>query len=333
MERGALVEALHAVLERVAGYLERRTAAVPDRGRLRRLIADRVGEICIVDRYEPLWEFKLAGVDGSVAGIGAGANRLDVVSAIAMCAGGPKVAKFDLVCSVLPGDIEEARELARSRNMPIEMGYELLVKARTAALECVACLELMQGMGKGPWLVLMDGGFLRYESLCPVEWHALRQVASSRQVVLAGVIEEVGTFEVARMVADALGTEWPSNDRELLFGLLDPGECILVRPELAFKGEYYTVFARLSDHPQPVAIDFLRRDADQELVKRVVSTLRQITSRSSRGIPLWLDVVDAEAHLSEGDVKAVVTAYLGQDVLEKLFLPHRSRRDSLTLEV
>ncbi|MGB9866664.1 MAG: DNA double-strand break repair nuclease NurA [Bacillota bacterium] len=332
MERGALVEGLHGKLQGIAGYLGQRTAKAPDRRTLRSLVKAKIGEICFVGDWEPMWEYKLVGVDGSTAGVGAGTSRLDVVSAVAMCAGGPKVAKFDVVCSVLPQHVEQAKELASSRNMPMEMGYELLVKARMAALECLACGELMSQLGGHMSLVVMDGGFLRYESLCPSEWRSLTEVLGHPPVMLVGVIEEVGTFEVARMVAQVLGTEWPSNDRELLFGLLEPGECIMVRQELAFKGDYYTVFARLSDHPQPVAIDFLRRDADPYTVKKVVSTLYHITSRSSRGVPLWLDVVDQEARLSERDIWAVVTTYLGQEVLEKLFLPHRSRRDSFTLE-
>lgn len=329
MHQATLIEGLGKRLNQMSEQLKAEAAAIPDKPALRRLITREIGQICSIADFPLETGVKLMGVDGSSAGFGGNSCRLDALAAMAVCTCGARVAVFDLVHSL---DVEcraLMERIAAEKNVPLDVAQEALVKARLAALECQACQELLRrnrdfagAAGHERTLVLMDGGFLRYQTACPGEWGELVRFAEETEVLLSGVIEEIGTFHVARLVSCVLGLEWPRNDRELLFGLLDPGECILVRPELQFKGDYYTVFARFSDHPQPVAIDFLRSQLDEGLnrVKAAVRIMWGITPRSSRGFPLWLDMVDSEVHLTEADVEAVARHCLGADVVERLFL-------------
>lgn len=115
-------------------------------------------------------------------------------------------------------------------------------------------------------------------------------------------------------------------DRELLFGLLEPGECLFINPDVEVKNAgLYTVFARLSRHPQAVAVDFLRDQAGA--AKTVMRYLYTITPAGSRGIPFFLDLVDAEVRLSHRDVRLLAGAGLDPAVQECFFTAQRQRRD------
>ncbi|OAT85749.1 DNA double-strand break repair nuclease NurA [Desulfotomaculum copahuensis] len=115
-------------------------------------------------------------------------------------------------------------------------------------------------------------------------------------------------------------------DRELLFGLLEPGECLFTHPQVEVKNAgLYTVFARLSRHPQAVAVDFLCAQAG--VAKEVMRYLYTITPAGSRGIPLFLDLVDAEVRLSHRDVRLLAGAGLDPAVRECFFTAQRQRRD------
>ena len=326
-----LVEGLGPRLAQMSAALRTETSAIPDRALLRQLIMEKVGPICPIEDFPQEADIELIGVDGSAAGFGGESCRLDALAAVALSACGARVTKFDLVHSLDTESRASIEQMAAEKSLPFEAAQDMLAKCRLAALECQACRELLRHRQAGrKALALMDGGFLRYETMSRDDWCLLTDTAEETGTVLAGVIEEIGTFYVAGLVRSALDLEWPRNDRDLLFGLLDPGECILVCPDLRFKGDYYTVFARLSDHPQPVAVDFLRSQVDSSLrnVKTALRIILGTTPRASRGFPLWLDIVDAEARLTESDVEDLARHSLGDDVVEKLLMPQRKRREA-----
>ena len=90
--------------------------------------------------------------------------------------------------------------------------------ARLAALKCGR-----QGASKiPPFAVFFDGAFSA-TGPGPAQWQEYRELALARDVVSIGVIEEIGTFDLARKILAGPGQPPFTCDRDLLFGVLEPG--------------------------------------------------------------------------------------------------------------
>lgn len=177
-----------------------------------------------------------------------------------------------------------------------------------------------------PHAILMDGSLIRYYIYAKEAWLDLREACEREGVLLVGVIEDIKT----RVLGEALKAkgliENDLYDREALYGRLDYGEIILIEDQVSKKhlAGYSSAFMRTSLGPNIIGIDILDSQGDRlEAMSRLVLTL---TPENSRGIPLWLDLVDEEVKISNALMDGLIESYMDRDIYEKLFVPVRDKR-------
>ena len=207
--------------------------------------------------------------------------------------------------------------------------YLMLCDQIMVEMELEAAMEAMERFD--PRLLLMDGGFSRLKGKGGDKWEQFAEMALDRNTIIVGVIEEVGSYRLkSRLdeVSDALLEGFVrGHDREILFNTMEEGEWLKTFFHRPIKNEFYTVFNRLSDQPQAGACDFLREQAEGELVEGVLDYLYTITPAKSRGIPLWLDLVDAEVRLTKKQIDMIVGTNIDLENIETFLRPQRERRD------
>lgn len=316
---GELVELQKNLEERRAGL---------SRDMLRKVLAEKAGkfQVLIPMSHAEIESWfgsrPLAAVDGSVNVLGGPFPRvLEFFQALGKTSHGRRVTAAKVFTPMMPGGMEELEKLTNQEHLPREAALAILRSRRLSALELEVGCRLAEE--EAPRLLLFDGGFMRYARHAPKEWASFCTLAKERGVIAVGVIEEVESFGLAEICG--LGPQL-LYDRDLLLGVLEPGECLLIQPELKVKGEsLYTVFARLSCHPQPVAVDFLQEQV--AFAPEVMRYLYTITPSGSRGVPLFLDLVDAEVRLGRREIELLTDTYLGPTLREIFFTPQRERRD------
>lgn len=222
------------------------------------------------------------------------------------------------------------REIAgreRVRDLAEQQAYFMLADQQMVEMELRAAIEAMERFQ--PYLVLMDGGFSRLKGKGGDLWDQFEELALTSGTIVVGVIEEVGSYRLkSRLeqgVDDVLDGFVRGHDREILFGTLQEGEWLKTSLDRPIKQDFYTVFTRLSDLPQAGACDFLREQADA--VVDVIDFLYTITPDKSRGIPLWLDLVDAEVRLTKKQIDMIVRMNVDVENIESFLRPQRDRRD------
>ena len=294
---------------------KRDTGALP--GDVRAAIEDKLGDIIKKSRKQkPDWIKTVLAVDGSLNSYGSSfpyiINFFRSLSLFS--AGNRRISLSDIYTPILDmdsynedDDNEEAMKEIRDRKM--------------AEMEVEVAIEGIRQFS--PSLVIFDGGFLRYLEKAKDVFDSYIRLCREKGIVSVGVIEEIGTFDMARRLRGSFG--FPvEDDRELLFGALEPYEILKLKGDAQFKKGLYTAFARPCLHPNPVAYDFLEEDRESAL--DTVNFLMSLTPASSRGIPLILDIVDGEAKINSEEVKVMVDSFLDSDIKEGLFRPQRDRR-------
>lgn len=307
---------LRESLKKINGVLREKRNAKPSPMVMRKAIEGRLGDIIRVSRAsKPDWIQNILVVDGSFNSYGSSFPYIiNFFRSLALFSlGNERIFLNDVYIPLLDmgsyqdEDNEDLMRDIRDRKM--------------AEMEVRAAMEGIRRFR--PSMVVFDGGFLRYEDKAEEVFGEYRKLCRETGTVSAGVIEEIGTFDMARRLRDSLG--YPvEDDRELLFGVLEPYEVLRVRDEAQFKKGLYTVFARPSIHPNPVAYDFFEEDSGK--AEDAVNFLISITPAESRGIPLILDIVDSEAKIRSDEVEALVDSFLDRDIKEGLFRPQRDRR-------
>lgn len=297
--------------------LRHRTAALGDRTRLRERLARAGGRFLKLgqDGACRCGEGPLVAVDGSVNGFGGGYPYVVYLfRAAARSSYGDRAVEHGFLSPLVPTHRQEVAAVSREAGVPREYALTMVRDRHLCRLELRAARAAVTRFR--PSLVLFDGGFLRYANHAHDEWEVYCREARTVGAISVGVIEEAGSSGLARAVT---GEDF--FDRDLLFGLLEPGEALFPAP---VKRGFYTVFARLSRHPQAVACDFLPEHRESALA--VMQYLYRITPSDSRGIPLFLDLVDAEIRLDEREVELLLTTWVEADLRERFLVPHRSRR-------
>lgn len=178
-----------------------------------------------------------------------------------------------------------------------------------------------------PYGILMDGSLIRYYIYSYDLWMELRNECEERGIILLGVIKDIKTT----IIGEKLGEIYPdlninAYDRELLFGTLDYGEVIVIDDAVNSKKKsgYSSVFMRSSMSPTVIGMDIIdSQKAYLEEMSRLVFTL---TPENSRGVPLWLDLVDKEVKISDAIMKSLLERYLDRDIYERFFISERARR-------
>ncbi|HEU4965643.1 MAG TPA: DNA double-strand break repair nuclease NurA [Bacilli bacterium] len=251
------------------------------------------------------------------------------------------VEKVSLLSPLRADDVKEVRRILEERRQEIrvapqdevelerelaeQQAFHLLCDQQMVEMELVAAIEALEAFD--PFLMLMDGGFSRLKGKGGELWEQFVEKALDRDTIIVGVIEEVGSYRLRSRIddEDLLDRFVRGHDREILFGTLEPGEWLKTSLDKPIKNDFYTVFTRLSDLPQAGACDFLREQAG--VVEDILDFLYTITPSKSRGIPLWLDIVDAEARLTKKQIDLIVNTNLDQANIESFLRPQRERRD------
>lgn len=308
---------LVACLRAFSRELRHRSAMLGDRAALRERILRAGGRIVRLGGCGdyPFGSAPLVAVDGSTHGFGGSYPFvLHLFRAAARSSRGERVVEHGFLSPLVAAHREEVAQMAAREGVPRDYALLLVRDRQLCRLEVRAAAAAVAALR--PALVLFDGGFLRYAHHAPEEWEEYCATARAAGTVSVGVIEEAASSGLARAV---VGEGF--YDRDLLFGLLDPGEALFLPP---VKRGVYTVFARLSRHPQAVACDFLPEHSQQ--APAVMEYLYRITPSDSRGIPLFLDLVDAEVRLDEREVELLLTTWVEADLRERFLVPHRARR-------
>ncbi|MDI6601609.1 MAG: DNA double-strand break repair nuclease NurA [Thermoanaerobacteraceae bacterium] len=312
-------DGLKEILKGINSILREKRDAKPSKMVMRQAIEDKLGNIVRVNPGSKAdWIKSILVVDGSFNSYGSSFPYIiNFFRSLALfSSGNERIFLNDIYMPLL--DMESFQD---------EDGEDVMKDIRDrrmAEMEVEAAIEGIKRFGAS--LVVFDGGFLRYEDKAKDVFEDYRELCREAGAVSVGVIEEIGTFDMARKLRDGLG--YPvEDDRELLFGVLEPYEILEVRDEMQFKRGLYTVFARPSMHPNPVAYDFFEEDKGRAL--EIVRFLISLTPAESRGIPLILDIVDSEAKIRSDEVEALVDSFLDKDIKEGLFRPQRDRRFGL----
>ncbi|MGE5450148.1 MAG: DNA double-strand break repair nuclease NurA, partial [Methanomassiliicoccales archaeon] len=172
-----------------------------------------------------------------------------------------------------------------------------------------------------PRLLLLDGGLLLFDTL--PGWDELLAVANKVGTMIVGVIEEIATAELA----PRLKLERPSTyDRELLFGLLVPGEVYILDADKPIKKNYRTVFTRFSTRPAATACDFLPGTPEED-ISSCLQLLYATTGGTGRGVPFLLDLVDRKVRLNRQEGEILLKMGLSSGTYEKFFVSQREQRN------
>jgi hypothetical protein len=271
----------------------------------------------------------IMGVDGSINQIGATfPYLLTLIRAYAMCTIADSEGNTDKIeevfCHVLEADRSVLENIVDSAEgyMTMENAFSKYTKDRMAKLELMSAINGIKRYK--PKNVFMDGGFYRYEITCPSLWAEFKKLCLETDTLVVGVIEEVSTHKLSSLLEKDLPLHMSRDyDRELLFGVLEIGEWLKVKSDIEIKDGYYTAFARFSKHPQVIGIDFLK-----EQIASVDSTMELIASLTpldSRGIPLWIDIVDKNVRITHQETE-VLMGSMDRDIREKFVIANHDRR-------
>lgn len=294
---------------------------------LRSFISENVGQIKYMQKLdkELLLNYEKAGgivgVDGSNNKIGgAYPHFVEVYQALAKSTLIKEDPIFltDLYSPLYTEEIENPLENSE-RIIEVKRNIKLSTLEVEAAIESVKKYK--------PYAILMDGGLIRYNIYAYDKWLELRSLCEDEGIILVGVIKDIKTC----IIGDTM-RERDENfkqvfyDRELLFGQLDYGEMITIYDEVNKKGNqgYSSVFLRSSLQPSVVGMDII--DSQRIHLEEMANLVFTLTPENSRGVPLWLDIVDKEVKISDDIMRALMERYLDRDVYERFFVSERDKR-------
>ncbi len=300
-----------------------------DRKGLRIFIEKNIGPIIKMKKLEnnhlALYEKKggIVGVDGSVNKIGgADPHFVEIFQGLAKSTllKDKPIFKADIYTPLFNDGEKNVLEEAEKDTDKEEERNRLLAKIEVeVALQ--AAVEL------NPYGILMDGSLIRYYIYSYDTWIKLREECERKGILLVGVIKDIKTSIIGDKLGEHLGeSRVKPYDREVLFGKLEYGEMIVIDDNVntKHKSGYSSVFMRSSLAPTVIGMDIIDTQKDQiEEMARLVFTL---TPENSRGVPLWLDLVDKEVKISDALMKGLIEKYMDKEVYERFFVSERSKR-------
>lgn len=196
---------------------------------------------------------------------------------------------------------------------------------KLSTIEVDAAIESVKN--HKPYAILMDGGLIRYNINAHDRWMELRNLCEQEGVILVGVIKDIKTSiigdkikEVDKSIKDTF------YDRELLFGQLDYGEMITINEEANRKEPkgYASIFLRSSLAPTVIGMDII--DSQREYIEEMARLIFTLTPENSRGVPLWLDIIDKEVLISDDMIKSMMEEYMDRGLYERFFISERDKR-------
>ena len=284
-----------------------------DNDTFRKELTENVGKLIEMEKFpkEKLSKYKrTVGVDGSNnRSGGAFPHFIEIFQGLAKSTDGNEVYKNKIYTPTL-NDIYEDKNLS--------LKYLATIEIETA-LEYINKYDFDY--------LMMDGGFIRYKINCLDLFTELRETCEAKNIILFGVIKDLKTNVIAR----SLEIDESIYDREILFNRLKTGEAVLIRNEINKKfikdglGEgFSSAFMRTSKFPGAVGLDIL--DTQEKYLEEISKLIYTLTPMSSRGVPLWLDIVDKDVKITDEILTTLLEEYLDRDVYERFFISERDKR-------
>lgn len=190
-----------------------------------------------------------------------------------------------------------------------------------ATVELEAALESIDK--DHPNMIIMDGSLIRYNIENFDRWRELREACISEEILIVGLIKDIST----KMIGEAWGYENYYYDKEILAGKLNYGDLLVVNKEINSKQNdgFSSAFMRPSLSTQVVGIDVI--DVQDEHLEKMAQALFTLTPRNSRGVPLWIDIVDKEVKISNTYMRGLIEENVDRDLVEQFFVSERDRRN------
>lgn len=284
-----------------------------DKDAFRKELTNNVGRLIKMEKFpkEKLSKYKrTVGVDGSNnRSGGAFPHFIEIFQGLAKSTDGNEIYKNKVYTPTL-NDIYDDKNLSQKYLATIEI---------ETALEYIDEFDFDY--------LMMDGGFIRYKINCLDLFTELREKCEAKNIILFGVIKDLKTNVIAR----SLEIDESIYDREILFNRLITGEALLIRNEINKKfikdglGEgFSSAFMRTAKFPGAVGLDIL--DTQETYLEEISSLVYTLTPMSSRGVPLWLDIVDKDVKITDEILTTLLEEYLDRDVYERFFISERDKR-------
>lgn len=298
-----------------------------DRNELRGFIHEHIGEIRSLEKLSKahlaIYEAKggIVGVDGSNNKIGGSYPHF--VEAYQALAKSTTHKNDPLVLADIYSPLYPEQE-----ENPLEDEDGVMVEKKNIKLATIEVEVALESIKKfKPYAILMDGGLIRYNIYAYDKWMELRQKCEEENIILVGVIEDIKTSTIGDKLKDMdASIKECFYDRELLFGQLNYGETILIKDEVNKKKPegYSSLFLRSSLAPTVIGMDIL--DTQKEHMEEMARLVFTLTPENSRGVPLWLDIVDKEVKISDDIMKALMERYMDRSIYERFFIAERDKR-------
>ena len=218
---------------------------------------------------------------------------------------------------------------SEKEELPLEnerQGEESIRKYKLSAIEVEAALGGIREFN--PYAIIMDGSLIRYDIECFDKWMELRKECEEKGIILIGVIKDIKTSIIGEALKEdkSLDIKECFYDRELLYGLLEYGEMIAIYDKVAKKSKegFTSLFMRSSQAPTVIGMDIL--DSQKNHLEEMARLVLTITPKDSRGVPMWIDIVDSEVKIPDKMIRGLLESYLDRNILEMFFISERDKR-------
>lgn len=320
---------LSNLLKKVNSEIQRKQNSVMegDKTRLKSFMNSEIGRLKRIEKLSSL-ELHSIHSNGGISGVDGSVNRAggSYPHFIELYQGLAKSTVFRenpiFTSQVYTPVLSEEKEDPLTGEMEVR---EEQRNIRLATIEVEAALRSVKE--HKPYALMMDGGLIRYNIYAGEAWSRLVELCEATDTILMGVIKDIKTSAVGDRLKEMDGRiEGVLYDRELLFGLLEYGEFIHINEDINRKEPkgYSSGFLRSSLYPMVIGIDIIESQSHKlEEMARLVLTL---TPENSRGVPLWLDIVDKEVKISDDMMRAMMERYLDRGIYERYFVSERDKR-------
>ena len=294
-----------------------------DRERLRDFIGAEIG---LIKAIEPLSPEELESLEkkGGICGVDGSSNRaggnfphfIEVYQALALTTTRREEPLYlaEVYTPVITDEDDEDGEKREEQK-----------NRKLAGIEVQAAIKAVET--HRPYAILMDGGLIRYNIYAGEVWDELVQLCEDTGTILIGVIKDIKT----KVIGDQLKIKYPDlkgnlYDRELLFGLLEYRDLLLVDESVSKKEPmgYSSAFLRSSLSPMAIGLDII--ESQREHLTQMARLILSLTPQNSRGVPLLIDIVDKEVKISDQMMRGMLERYLDRGVYERFFVSERDKR-------